>query len=291
MNPKPFAFVIMPFSDDFNDTYKLGIKPSLESSGYYCERLDEQIFEETMLDRIYNQISKADLIIADLSGRNANVFYETGYAHALGKRTILITRNEDDIPFDLKHFFHIIYTDGISYLKAQLAERSMYYFHHPAASSTNPFQHIQVLVNRIPIDVRSPSSPIELFGGWVETGASQHSLIVPLTVDIHLSDSIAADELSIELRLITSQSFPKSGIQYDGGGSSVYSIVDMPDGKIMHRPSNSLRLRVGDPDRFTFHLEVDISILDTLNEEEIVLRFISEGLTSDISLNTTVSIQ
>jgi hypothetical protein len=67
MQPKPFAFVLMPFSSDFDDTYILGIKAACTDAGYYCERVDEQIFEETMLERIYNQIAKADLIVADMS--------------------------------------------------------------------------------------------------------------------------------------------------------------------------------------------------------------------------------
>ena len=82
--PKPFVFVLMPFDDEFRDIYEVGIKPACEKAGAYAERVDEQIFTESILDRIYNQISKADLIISDMTGRNPNVFYETGYAHALG---------------------------------------------------------------------------------------------------------------------------------------------------------------------------------------------------------------
>lgn len=93
----------MPFDESFDDTYQLGIKASCEQTNAYCERVDEQIFQETILDRIYNQIARADLIIADMSGRNPNVFYEVGYAHALNKPTILITKSAADIPFDLKH--------------------------------------------------------------------------------------------------------------------------------------------------------------------------------------------
>ena len=96
----------MPFSGEFDDVYQLGIKEVCKSAGAYCERVDEQIFHESILERVYNQIAKADFIIADMTGRNANVFYEVGYAHALGKRTILLTRGAEDIPFDLKHFPH-----------------------------------------------------------------------------------------------------------------------------------------------------------------------------------------
>jgi hypothetical protein len=85
MLPKPFVFVLIPFEPSFNDIYKFGIKGAADDVGAYAERLDEQIFQEGMLDRIFNQISKADVIVADMTGRNPNVFYEVEYAHALGK--------------------------------------------------------------------------------------------------------------------------------------------------------------------------------------------------------------
>jgi hypothetical protein len=130
--PKPFVFVLMPFDVAFGDIYKLGIKPAAEGAGAYCERIDEQIFVESILSRIYNQIAKADLIVADMTGRNPNVFYEVGYAHALGKTTVLVTKNSDDIPFDLKHYPHIIYGSSIAGLKDELGRRIEYHLANPA---------------------------------------------------------------------------------------------------------------------------------------------------------------
>ncbi len=121
--PRKFCFVLMPFTEDFDDIYQLGIKQSCEDAGAYCERVDEQLFTESILERIYNQISKADFVIADMTNRNPNVFYEVGYAHALGKQTILLTQNADDIPFDLKHYPHIIYNNKISTLKKDILPR------------------------------------------------------------------------------------------------------------------------------------------------------------------------
>ena len=121
--PKPFVFVLMPFDKKFDDIYQLGIKAAADEAGAYAERLDEQIFKEGMLERIYNQISKADVIVADMTGKNANVFYEVGYAHALDKIVILLTQNSDDIPFDLKHHQHIVYQGSIVDLKNELISR------------------------------------------------------------------------------------------------------------------------------------------------------------------------
>ena len=111
MREKIFAFVLMPFDKEFDDTYFLGVKSTVEKAGMEAERVDEQIFHhEGILERVYNQINAADLIIADMTGRNPNVFYEVGYAHAKAKLCILLTKDANDIPFDLKHQRHIVYT-------------------------------------------------------------------------------------------------------------------------------------------------------------------------------------
>ena len=119
--PKPFVFVLMPFDEAFNDIFKFGIMGAAEDVGAHAERLDKQIFTEGMLDHIFNEISKADVIVADMTGRNPNVFYEVGYAHALGKIVLLLTNDSDDIPFDLKHRQHTVYGGSIEKLKDDLA--------------------------------------------------------------------------------------------------------------------------------------------------------------------------
>lgn len=121
--PKPFIFVLMPFIEEFEDIYKFGIKGAAEDAGTYAERVDEQLFTEGILERIFNQICKADVIVADMTGRNPNVFYEVGYAHALGKIVLLLTQNADDIPFDLKHKPHTIYSGKIDVLRKDLTKK------------------------------------------------------------------------------------------------------------------------------------------------------------------------
>ena len=121
--PRQFIFILMPFSTDFDDVYRLGIKAACESAGAYCERVDEQFYNDSVLQRIYNQIAKADLVVADMTGRNPNVFYEVGYAHALGKEVVLLTQSADDIPFDLKHHPHIIYGASVGNLLDLLIPR------------------------------------------------------------------------------------------------------------------------------------------------------------------------
>lgn len=117
---KPFVFTLMPFDKSFDDIYKLGIKATCEEAGAYCERVDEQKYQGSILDRIMNQISKADVVIGDMSGKNPNVFFEVGYAKALDKKIILLTSDASDIPFDLRHYSHLIYNNSILKLKENL---------------------------------------------------------------------------------------------------------------------------------------------------------------------------
>jgi nucleoside 2-deoxyribosyltransferase len=107
--PKPFVFVVMPFDAAFDDAYEAAIKPACEAAGAYAERVDDQIFQGNILQRLYNQIAKADLIVADTTGRNVNVLYEIGYAHALRKDVILVTRGSGDVVFDPARHPQIVY--------------------------------------------------------------------------------------------------------------------------------------------------------------------------------------
>ena len=116
-----FAFVLMPFSSEFDDVYRIGIQEPARKLGIRAERVDEQIYAEGILERIYRQIELADIIIADMTGQNPNVFYEVGYAHAKDKLCLLLTSDVSDIPFDFKHKRHIVYGDSIQNVREQLS--------------------------------------------------------------------------------------------------------------------------------------------------------------------------
>jgi len=176
--PKPYVFVLMPFSDKFDDIYLLGIKSACNDAGAYCERVDEQIFQESILERIYNQIAKADIIIADMTGRNPNVFYETGYAHALGKRVILLTQDHDDIPFDLMHYPHIIYAGKISQLKSDLEKRIRWYVDNPEQNPSRIEFDLEIF-----IEGKSLSEHPEIPCGWGVRDESDRA--ISLKIDIY----------------------------------------------------------------------------------------------------------
>jgi hypothetical protein len=120
---RPFAFVIMPFDRAVDDLYELGIKAACEAAGADCARADKQIFVESIPERIHADIERADLVIAELTDRNPNVYYETGYAHGLSKPVLLLTTSAEDIPFDLSHYPYLVHEGRITFVKEELERR------------------------------------------------------------------------------------------------------------------------------------------------------------------------
>ena len=114
-----FVFVLMPFSSEFTDTWKLGIQPSIEGLGFTCRRADDILHARDVMDVVRENIHKATVIVADLTGNNPNVFYELGYAHALNKPVILISKDRTKVPFDLQSINSIEY-HSIAELKKSL---------------------------------------------------------------------------------------------------------------------------------------------------------------------------
>ncbi len=103
------GFVISPFGEPY-DTYFAHIsKPALEDCGLYAIRGDSLYRSTTIVDDIWQGIRDAKLLIAELTDRNPNVFYELGLAHALSKPVILISKSIDDVPFDLRSIRVLVY--------------------------------------------------------------------------------------------------------------------------------------------------------------------------------------
>lgn len=114
----PTTFVLMPFNDLFNTYYDEIYKPALMEAGMDVYRADTLYASVPIIEDIRNGIIKADLLLADLTGKNPNVFYELGLAHAIGKSVILTVQNLEDLPFDLRHLRTIIYnTSRVDWVK------------------------------------------------------------------------------------------------------------------------------------------------------------------------------
>lgn len=108
---RPHAFVVMPFGRkqgpdgrwlDFNSIYQDLIKPALEAAGFESFRADEESVSGDILTDMFQELLLADLVIADLSIDNANVFYELGVRHAMRKRGLVhIQSGRSYMPFDI----------------------------------------------------------------------------------------------------------------------------------------------------------------------------------------------
>ena len=112
----------MPFKPEFDDLYELGIKPACVAAGAECARVDEQIFNEEVLARTYRQIERADLVLGEMSDQNPNVYFEVGYAKGQRKNVLLVTRDADGLPFDLRGYRHLVYGGKIAQLRADVEE-------------------------------------------------------------------------------------------------------------------------------------------------------------------------
>lgn len=136
LQPKVFNFdndptdanlvaVMMPFDASFSPVYEALQSASL-AVGMNCQRADDIWVHDHIIQDVVSLISKARIVICDLTGRNANVFYEMGIAHSLGKDVIMITQSAADVPFDVAHIRHIRYLpngEGISSLIEDVTRR------------------------------------------------------------------------------------------------------------------------------------------------------------------------
>ncbi len=110
---KTKCFVIMPFAQEMELVYAEVCKifADLRRSGVElrCTRGDQSLRPEVITEHIWQEINDARFLIADLSGQNANVYYELGLAHALAKPVILITQ-DTAVPFDVQAIRYIRYS-------------------------------------------------------------------------------------------------------------------------------------------------------------------------------------
>jgi len=104
------VFVLMPFNTNMEKVYTNHIKKLGTDLGVTIKRADEIFSPGPFMEKIWDGICAAQLVLADCTEKNPNVFYEIGIAHTVGKKVVLITRSHDDIPSDIKHLEYIIYT-------------------------------------------------------------------------------------------------------------------------------------------------------------------------------------
>jgi len=117
-----YVFVLMPFIEVWSDLIWKTLENHIPKLGFKCKRADN-LYGHNVIEDIWTGINEASVIVADITSRNPNVFYEIGIAHTLGKRVILITQDREALPFDFRVYRVIFYenhSDGLTTLCEQV---------------------------------------------------------------------------------------------------------------------------------------------------------------------------
>jgi len=143
MRPQKKMFVAMPFQDEFRDVFDLGIKVAAEELEYLPLKVEDIKGPIAIHATIVEEIYTSDVIVADVSFPNPNVYYELGGSHAIFRhnKTIMIAREGTSIPFDLKVYQVIFYRHdarGIHNLAQELIQQIKFIEEIPAKSK-NPW--------------------------------------------------------------------------------------------------------------------------------------------------------
>jgi hypothetical protein len=111
---RPRAFVIMQYAEPFNSFFENVIKPVADKAGLEAFRASDVYKPGIILEDIQRDILESEVIVAEITPGNPNVFYELGYAHALRKETILLADQAiAELPFDIRGYRVIFYANTI----------------------------------------------------------------------------------------------------------------------------------------------------------------------------------
>jgi hypothetical protein len=111
------VFVAMPFAEAFASVFFGLVAPAVAAAKLVALRTDQEPTLAAIDERIRHGIRIADLVVADLTNHNPNVFYDLGIAHALGKRSLLLRQTGTELPFDVRYheaFDYVGATPGMS---------------------------------------------------------------------------------------------------------------------------------------------------------------------------------
>jgi tetratricopeptide (TPR) repeat protein len=125
-NKTPKCFVIMPIGKEGTDeyahhfgVYNAIIRPAAEACGYTVKRADLTSETGNIPRQIITDLAEADIVIADLSERNANVYFELGIRHVLARSgTIHLVEEDKALPFDVAQYRAIKYSTHFTKIEA-----------------------------------------------------------------------------------------------------------------------------------------------------------------------------
>ena len=118
------AFVAMAFRPELEAAYEHGILAALGDCGFQAIRVDKEHFAEKICDRIIVDIRRAQFMVADFTFQRGGVYFEAGYALALGRTVIWSCRDDDlcNLHFDTRQYPHIVWREPVD-LRVQLRDR------------------------------------------------------------------------------------------------------------------------------------------------------------------------
>lgn len=108
-DPSETCVILMPFREPFDTYYETVIKSAAVAASLKPVRADSLFRSSPIMGDLWKMIQDAKVLIAELTGKNPNVFYELGLAHAIGKPIVLISESMEDVPFDLQSLRVVTY--------------------------------------------------------------------------------------------------------------------------------------------------------------------------------------
>jgi len=106
------CFVLQPFDNDkYDRRYKEIIEPVIIECGLISYRVDEDCASIIPIESIHSKIRESSICVAEITTNNPNVWYELGYALALGKKVVMLCSEErtTQFPFDIRHRNILLY--------------------------------------------------------------------------------------------------------------------------------------------------------------------------------------
>ena len=230
---KKLCFVLMPFKKELKEVYTKAIQPACELAGFKSLRVDELKGAFNINRKIIEFIFKSDAIVADLSGWNPNVYYEMGVAHAIDNKTIMITHENDRLPFDVSTYNCIKYKqteDGFEKLTKNITE-FLLCIDDWRKHATNPVQDFK------PFDALVPASKINELKSQIK---EKENL---LAQSVSKSDFVNKEkELKITLEELNSDE--KKIISLNENINRLQSELEKKDQKI-----NQLQIKIDEADK------------------------------------------
>ena len=144
-----YCFVVSPIGDEGSEIranadklLKYIINPVCQICGFQVERVDQINDSDSITQTIIDKLSSADLVIADISNHNPNVFYEMGYRKCTGKPIIHLKAKGEPIPFDINTIrtfeYDLTDLDNVEAIKERLQQTiSTFSFEGPSESDEN----------------------------------------------------------------------------------------------------------------------------------------------------------